>query len=488
MREVYFIEQSRRLSQERKLPMLGRNPSEPALFQMVDVESLVPANHQLRKIDAVLDLSFVPEVVAECYSANRGRPSIDPELAVRMMLLGVLYDLSDRELCDEVQMHAGMRWFLGLNFHDPVPDHSTLSRLRNERWSESGLFERLMDEVIRQCSEAGLVSGRHLSVDGTEVRADASVKSLTRRGPKGPDDRDPPEASGQGKGEPKPAGEWKGHGQRYTNETHFSPTDPDARLYRKGNQRGARLSYLVHDLIDTKSRVILRRKASLATGTAERDTALEMLDEVLEARGELGLPKRPEILTGDAGYGATDLIAELLDRGIEPHVPLLAGEAAEEVPKWKRRTFNLEHKRARVRKVREVEARNRVREIHQTRGYHVSRKLRIRSEHLFAEGKNEHGLRRARRRGRERVDQQATLCAVVQNLKRLVTFRGQTDPGAAVASSATLSRAGFRPPIAHLRLFLTHVRTMVTSFASRPRSLPFPEMGTLRPMATASWL
>jgi len=295
--------------------MLGRNPSEPSLFQTVDVDSLVPANHQLRKIDAVLDLRFVPEVVAECYSANRGRPSIDPELALRMMLLGVLYDLSDRELCDEIQMHAGMRWFCGLNFHDPVPDHSTLSRLRNERWSGSGLFERLMDEVIGQCSEAGLVSGRHLSVDGTEVRADASVKSLTRRGPRGPDGQDPPQDSGEGTGEPKPAGEWKGHGQRYTNETHFSPTDPDARLYRKGNQRGARLSYLVHDLIDTKSRVIRRRTASLATGTAERDTALEMFDEVLQSRDELGLPQRPEILTGDAGYGATDLITELMDRG-----------------------------------------------------------------------------------------------------------------------------------------------------------------------------
>ena len=464
--------------------MLGRNPSEPALFQMVDVESLVPANHQLRKIDAVLDLSFVPEVVAECYSANRGRPSIDPELAVRMMLLGVLYDLSDRELCDEVQMHAGMRWFLGLNFHDPVPDHSTLSRLRNERWSESGLFERLMDEVIRQCSEAGLVSGRHLSVDGTEVRADASVKSLTRRGPKGPDDRDPPEASGQGKGEPKPAGEWKGHGQRYTNETHFSPTDPDARLYRKGNQRGARLSYLVHDLIDTKSRVILRRKASLATGTAERDTALDMLDEVLESRDELGLPKRPEILTGDAGYGATDLITELMDRGIEPHVPLLADEAPEEVPKWKRRTFNLERQRARVRKVKEAQARNRVREIYGTRGYTVSRKLRIRSEHVFAEAKNEHGLRRARRRGRERVDEQATLSAVVQNLKRLVTFRGRTDRGAAAASSGTRSLTGFQPPLAHLCLFLGHIPTTVVHFAFRICGLQYPEIRIPQPVAT----
>jgi len=456
------------------LRMLGRNPSEPALFQMVDVESLVPANHQLRKIDAVLDLGFVPEVVAECYSANRGRPSIDPELALRMMMLGVLYDLSDRELCDEIQMHAGMRWFCGLNFHDPVPDHSTLSRLRNERWSESGLLERLMDEVIRQCSDAGLVSGRHLSVDGTEVRADASMKSLARRGPRGPGDQDPPQGSGPGTGEPQPAGEWKGHGQRYTNETHCSTTDPDARLYRKGNQRGASLSYLVHDLIDTKSRVILRRKASLATGSAERDTALEMLDEVLESIDDLGLPQRPEVLTGDAGYGATELIVDLMDRGIEPHVPLLADEAPEHVPHWKRRTFSLERQRARTRKVKEVQARNRVREIHRTRGYAVSRKLRIRSEHVFAEGKNEHGLRRARRRGRERVEEQATLAAVVQNLKRLVAFRGRTDRGAAAASAATLAQPPFRPPVAHFLPFLAHIRTLWVTFASQLRSLRLP--------------
>lgn len=130
--------------------MLGRNSSDPSLFQMVDIESLVPADHKLRKLDAVLDLSFVPEAVAECYVQGRGRPSVDPELALRMMLLGELYDLSDRELCEEIQMHAGMRWFCRLDFHDPVPDHSTLSRLRNERWAESGLFDRLMKEVVRR--------------------------------------------------------------------------------------------------------------------------------------------------------------------------------------------------------------------------------------------------------------------------------------------------------------------------------------------------
>jgi transposase len=103
--------------------MLGRNRSEPMLFQYVDVEALVPKNHLLRKVNAVLDLSFVREAVAECYTPGRERPSVDPELALRMMLLGRLYNLGDRELCTEIGMHVGMRWFSGLNLHDPVPDH-----------------------------------------------------------------------------------------------------------------------------------------------------------------------------------------------------------------------------------------------------------------------------------------------------------------------------------------------------------------------------
>ncbi|MCJ7626866.1 MAG: transposase, partial [Longimicrobiales bacterium] len=332
---------------------------------------------------------------------------MDPELALRMMLLGVLYDLSDRELCQEIQMHAGMRWFCRLNFHDPVPDHSTLSRLRNERWAQSGLFDRLMDEVIRQCCRAGLVSGRHLSVDGTEVRADASVKSLKLRGPRPPGDRPqrpPPEG---GSGEPKPAGDWEGRGEILRNDTHFSTTDPDARLYRKGKNRDARLSYLAHDLLDTKSRVILRRKATQATGRAEPDAALLMVDELLDVGEELELPNRPEILTGDTGYGGTGLITALLDREIVPHIPLRAREAVEDRPTWKRRTFDLDQMRARAQKGKEVEARNRVRESYRTRGYQVSRKLRIRSEHTFAEGKTLHGLGRARRRGVERVQDQA---------------------------------------------------------------------------------
>ena len=252
--------------------MIGQNDSQPALFQMVDLESLVPENHRLRKIDAALDLSFVREAVAACYTVERGRPSIDPELAVRMMILGVLYDLSDRRLCDEIRMHAGFRWFCRLDFHDPVPDHSTLSRLRNERWAESGLFKRLFEEVLGRCVSVGMVSGRHVSADGTQIQADAGMRSLDARPVV--DENDPPEdfppaASHREEdleanpdlsvpaGEPQVDSEWKGRGERYANRTHFSRTDPDARLYRKGKNRGAELSYLVHDVIDTKSRVIL---------------------------------------------------------------------------------------------------------------------------------------------------------------------------------------------------------------------------------------
>lgn len=404
--------------------MQGRNRAEPMLFQMVDLEALVPPDHWLRRLDAVLDLSFVHEAVAECYSAETGRPSVDPELALRMLILAEFYDLPIRELCRELAMHAGMRWFCRLNFHDPVPDHSTLSRLKNERWAESGLFDRLHDEVVRQCCEAGLVSGRHLSLDGTEVEADASMKSLKRRGPRPPEEpEEPPGSPGGGGGrkvrEPQPKGAWSAHGVRISNRTHRSTTDPDARLYRKGNNRAARLCYMAHDLIDTKSRVILKRRASRASSTAEREVGLEMLDEVLEKQEQLAIPRVPEILTADAAYGVGEFVADLLDRGVLPHVPLLAGEGKEEIPTWQRSTTNLDWKRKRAEKVRIAKARNRVRDCYGTRGYQVSRKLRTRSELGFAEGKNEHGLGRTRVRGLGRVDVHLQLKAVVQNLKRL---------------------------------------------------------------------
>ena len=468
----------RRLPQRSERAVQGRNPSEPSLFQMVNVEALVPPDHWLRRLDAVLDLSFVHEAVEGCYAEGRGRPGIDPELALRMMLLGRLYDLSDRELCEEVAMHAGMRWFCRLDFHDPVPDHSTLSRLRNERWAQSGLFERLFDEVVRQCAEAGMVSGRHLSLDGTEVAADCSLKSLAPATPRpaGPDPDPPPGGEGAAC-EPQPEGVWRGHGQRLSNETHRSRTDPDARLYRKGGGREARLSYLAHDLIDTKSRVILRRRASRAHSGAEREVGLQMLDEVLENGDALGLPVRPEVLTADTGYGTGAFVADVLDRGLLPHIALQASEEREELPTWVRRTHRLDWQRKRAEKVRLARARNRTRALHKTRGYRVSRKLRIRSEHGFAEGKTRHGMGRARRRGLTRVDQQMLLTGVVQNLKRLAGYvhrRRRGAGAAALRASEATSRALSAPSSPVFRRTLRH------SFILRSPARPTPSPASRR--------
>jgi transposase len=450
--------------------MLGRNRSEPALFQYVNVEELVPKNHFLRKVDAVLDLSFVRDAVAECYSASRGRPSVDPELALRMMLVGRLYDLGDRELCDEIGMHVGMRWFCGLNLHDPVPDHSTLSKLKNERWAESGLFQRLFDKVVLQCSEAGLVSGRHLSGDGTQVRADASMQSLEPIIEAADPTGDAEDPSGEPGGstaretapslelissepkEPQPRGGWKGHGVKYSNQTHRSTSDPDARLYRKGKGKESKLSYLMHDLIDTKSRVILSRKVSEAHSSAERRVCIEMLDEVLAKQDVLGLPNRPEVISLDGGYGTGEMAAALLERGVLPHMPLQAGPEMEPVPTWKRPTYDLGQRRSRDEKVRQARARNRVRELQKTRGYQVSRRLRPRSEHTFAEAKTLHGMDRARVRGEPRVQIQATLTGAVQNLKRLAAFRGRRRPAGAQAVHSGASGRHCRRNGARVRL------------------------------------
>lgn len=433
--------------------MLGRNSSQPALFQMVDLEALVPPDHRLRKIDAVLDLAFVHEAVASCYSSERGRPSIDPELFLRMLLLGRLYDLSDRELCTEIQMHAGMRWFCRLNLHDEVPDHSTLSKLR-DKWAAAGVFQEVFDRVVRQCAEAGLVSGRHVSIDGTEVRASASMKSLAPRGPK-PDcagEPEPDPAGGTRVREPQPKGAWSGHGVKYTNQTHRSTSDPEARLYRKGNGRESRLSYLMHDLLDTKSRVILRRRVSLAHSRAEREVALEMLTDVLHQQEALALPHRPGIASLDAGYGTGEFAADVLDLEVLPHMPLQAAAQPEAIPTWKRRPFDLAQQRQRREKVRRARARNRVRELHPTRGYATSRKLRIRSEHIFAEAKTCHGMDRARQRGRAKVQVQADLTGIVQNLKRLAAFlgrrRGQAAQAAQPLPSSRTSR-GCSVPVPH---------------------------------------
>jgi IS5 family transposase len=441
--------------------MLGKQGDNTDLFQCVTMEALVPENHRLRRLKAVLDLSFVRERVAPLYSSV-GRASVDPEVVVRMWVLQHLHGFSEREVCDEVLMHAGFRWFCGLSFNDPVPDQSTLVKLRTEKWAGSGLWEALLRETVRACEAVGIASTERMGVDGTQIRANAATVSL--------EDIPPPLSVTEGAPniaplltpEPqavqpeqnlvaqaiRPVGEeaaplrltmeeggrllgkhksgdpdW--HGERFSNATHRSTTDPDARLYRKGSGQEAQLRYLGHYLADVKSGVIYGAMVTRATGTAEREATLALLDT---------LPVLPKELVADLGYRDGAFLADVLKHGVTPLVPI-GDQKLEEEPTWKRCTKNPKVQKKREERLRAARARNATRLASQgRRGAHAQRE-RTRLEHLFGEAKEHHGLARAQGRGLVRVEQQIRLTAAVQNLKRLMSSR---RPPRATEQTATL--------------------------------------------------
>ncbi len=403
--------------------MIGKVDAQGSMVQMVSLEQLVPEGHFIRKLDAVLDLGFVPESLQKAYPSNLGHPGVDPLLAVRMILLSYFFNLSDGRVCEEVHFHAGYRWFCRLDFHRPVPDRTTLVKFR-KRCREHGLWEKLFHRIVAQCKDVGLLSGRHLMVDSTQVQANASIKSLRKI------QDDLTTAADQLCTVEVPADQPKNdddhhhtdfHGKRFSNATHRSSTDPDAQFYRKSKGKEAKLSFKAHNLADTKSRVIVATSATRVSGDEASDgaQALALLEQASEVHGI-----EPMTLCGDTMYGNGKTIATLYNTGIEPHIPLLCKKPPA-IPTWKRRTFNIDHLRKRKEKLAQAVALNHAAELPNSRGYKISRKLRHRIEHLFGEAKQSHGLGRARFRGLEKMNEQVTLTAITQNLKRLVKYLGQ---------------------------------------------------------------
>ena len=417
---------------------------EHVLFHYFRLEDLVPENHILLQIDRVVDFSFVRELVWDCYDHTNGRPGTDPEMIVRMILIGYFYGLSENRLPDEVRMHAAYRLFCHMDsFADTVPDRTTINKVRNVKWAENGVFKTIMRRIVQQCIEVGLVSGKHLSVDGTQIRADASVKSIEPIAP--PISLDE-YLNGLGLGEEPSApatpqrhpADKDFHGEKWSNDTHRSTTDPEAMLCKKSEEEGAELAYFGHEVIDTRSRVILDITATYATGTAEREAAVDMLDEVTSSV----FPEAPAFLVADKKYGSGDFLADVLDRGIIPHIPLLASPEPEPIPTWKRQTNNPNIQAKRNQKVREAKARNAARFIAHTDSYRRSQALRKRSEHSFAEGKQQHGLGRARYRGLAPLQEQLYCIASVQNLKRLVSFMNRKKKAASACATAVSDYQG----------------------------------------------
>jgi transposase len=235
--------------------MRGQQPRTESLFYYFRLEDQIPEDHLLRLIDRHVDLSFVRERVKSLYSST-GRPSIDPEVLLRLLLVGYLYGItSERRLLEEVRMHLAYRWFTRLDLNQEVPDHSTFSKNRHGRFRQSGVFREVFEEIVQRCLEAGLVEGKNLATDGTLVAADASRGSRIAR-------EQLQEAAQVSKTVKEYLSELE-EKNPVSNAELVSTTDPDAILATKGGGT-AMMAYYDNYLIDTASRVILDVEATPA--------------------------------------------------------------------------------------------------------------------------------------------------------------------------------------------------------------------------------
>jgi transposase len=289
--------------------MMGQHTRSESLFYYFRLEDHVPENHLLRLIDRHISFAFVREKLKDFYSEN-GRPSIDPELLLRILLIGYLYGItSERRLVEELRMHLAWRWFTGLGFDQEIPHHSTFSKNHHGRFSESGLFEQLFEEIVARCMEAGLVQGDHLSVDGSFILANASVFSRIPR-------EQLAEAAKVKCTVRKYLEDLEQENTPYEpvhEQDHVSTTDPDATF---GGKIGpAEMGYYDNYLVDNKSCVIVGVQATAARLSQESAAARDMLTRFSEQRGSM-----PESLAADAGYGNGELLHWLEERRITPYM------------------------------------------------------------------------------------------------------------------------------------------------------------------------
>jgi transposase len=254
------------------LIMMGQHDRSEALFYYFRLEDQVPENHLLRLIEKHISFEFVRERLRTSYSET-GRPSIDPELLLRILLIGYLYSItSERKLVEELRMHLAWRWFTGLGFDQEIPHHSTFSKNRHGRFQESKLFEELFEQIVKQCVEVGLVQGKHLSVDGSFVEANASKESRIPR-------EQLAEAAQVNQSVRQYLVELEQQNpteEPVHQQEQVSTTDPDSTYATKGGTP-ARLGYYDNYLVDNQSCVIVGVQATAARMSQETVAAQDML-------------------------------------------------------------------------------------------------------------------------------------------------------------------------------------------------------------------
>ncbi len=360
--------------------MRGDDIHQDAMFSYLSPEARVPQDHPLRPLRQMVNqaLGELSRDFQAMYS-REGRPSIPPEKLLRALLLQVFYTIrSERLLMEQLDYNLLFRWFVGLSMDDKVWNHSVFSKNR-ERFLRSDLAAAFFRRILEQAGAAGLLSDEHFTVDGTLIEAWASLKSFR------PKDAPPPEGGGRNP-------EVDFHGEKRLNRTHASTTDPKARLFKKGKGKEAKLCFMGHVLMDNRHGLVVSPRLTAATGTAEREAAVDLVEAV---------PGRHRITVGaDKAYDTREFVHALRALRAVPHVAQNRSGRASAID---------------GRTTRHP-------------GYAVSQRLRKRVEEIFGWMKTVGNLRKTRHRGEDRVGWVFTLTAAAYNLVRIRNLKAAVSP------------------------------------------------------------
>ncbi len=369
--------------------MRGNDIQMQGLFSYVSCEARVPANHPLRAIRAIVDEALdVLSLDFDGMYSTIGRPSIPPEKLLRALLLQAFYTIrSERQLMEQMDYNLLFRWFVGLSMDAPIWDVTVFTKNR-ERLLAGDIAAKFLAALLGQPRVKALLSDEHFSVDGTLIEAWASMKSFKPKdGSQGDDGDDSGTASRSDVKQPAKAmtrnPERDFRGEKRTNATHASTTDPDTRLYKKARGQAGRLCHMGHVTMENRNGLVVDATLTHASGTAEREAALDMLNR-MDGRHRI-------TLAADKAYDTADFVAALRDINVTPHV-----------------AQNTANRRSAI-------------DGRTTRhpGYGVSQRIRKRIEEVFGWAKTSGGLRKTRHRGKDRVGWMFTLTATAYNLMRL---------------------------------------------------------------------
>lgn len=352
--------------------MRSQDSQQQNLFSYISPEARVPRDHPLRPIQQMTNIALkeLSPMFKEMYSSV-GRPSIAPEKLLRALLLQILYSIrSERMLVEQLDYNLLFRWFVGLSMDDPIWNHSTFSKNR-DRLLQTDVAVAFLRLICAHAEDADLLSNEHFTVDGTLIEAWASLKSFRPTG------QAPSDQSGSSSGRNT---EIDFHGQKRTNDTHASTTDPEAKLFRKGKGKEAKLCFMGHVLMENRNGLAVDTRLTQASGTAEREAALSMMATVAgRHRATLG---------ADKGYDTKDFVKGLRCLQTTPHVAQKKYSAID--GRTTRHT-----------------------------GYKTSQRIRKRVEEIFGWMKTVGVLRKTRHRGEEKTDCMFTFAAAAYNLVRM---------------------------------------------------------------------